>query len=189
MKPKIYTFEQTRLHIALVSDTHAHIDPRILALINACDIAIHAGDVMDEEVLEHMRPRLCTIAVAGNNDAYGLWSSRQKRHTKYLPQCALIHLPSGTIAVEHGHRFGNRQPSHTALRAAYAEARAIVYGHTHKQLTDKTQTPWVINPGAAGLVRNQGGPRCLLLTVEDGVWSLQPHCFAQPEPDSLAASV
>lgn len=132
MKPELHRFRQSSLRIALISDTHGYIDDNIVALIRHCDIAIHAGDVMDERVLDRIQPRLKTIAVAGNNDTAGLWSSRENRYTGLLPERALIELPGGTIAVEHGHRFGFSQPSHEAMLAEYSESRLIVYGHTHK---------------------------------------------------------
>ena len=177
MKPELHTFRQSTLRIALISDTHGYIDDNIVALIRECDIAIHAGDVMDECVLEAIQPRLKSIAVAGNNDRRGLWSSKHKRYTCQLPECALLVLPGGTIAVEHGHRFGFAQPCHDALRAEYGDARLIIYGHTHKQIIDKKQIPWICNPGAAGLVRNQGGPRCLLLDVEGDDWQVHSRRF------------
>ena len=36
----------SQLRIGIVSDTHGHLDPRIAALIEDCDIAVHAGDIM-----------------------------------------------------------------------------------------------------------------------------------------------
>ena len=93
-------------------------------------------------------------------------------------------LPGGTIAVEHGHRFGFSQPNHKNLIAAYPEARAIVYGHTHKQLIDQSSTPWVLNPGAAGVVRNQGGPRCLVLNTNHKEWIVEACIFSQPNVEA-----
>jgi hypothetical protein len=90
----------------------------------------------------------------------------------------MLALTGGAIVIEHGHRFGFTQPCHDALRTEYSDARLIVYGHTHKQVIDKKQMPWICNPGVAGLVRNQGGPRCLLLDYEgDDGFKLVPFGF------------
>ncbi len=105
MKPAEYHFDQRKLRIGLISDTHGHIDNNIVDLIRGCDIAIHAGDVMDERVLEQIQPRLKTVAVAGNNDRRGLWSSSQNRYASQLPERALLTMCGGTIVVEHGHRL------------------------------------------------------------------------------------
>jgi len=181
---KPYIFDQIKLRLVILSDTHGYLDENIAALIRSADIAIHAGDVMDVSVLDQMHPALNTIAVAGNNDEQGLWSSRENCFKKKLPASVLVKLPGGTIAVEHGHRFGFSQPNHKNLIAAYPEARAIVYGHTHKQLIDQSSTPWVLNPGAAGVVRNQGGPRCLVLNTNHKEWIVEACIFSQPNVEA-----
>jgi putative phosphoesterase len=175
-----YAFDQRELRLVILSDTHGYLDENIAALIRTADVAIHAGDVMDVSVLEQMQPALQTIAVAGNNDERGLWSSRENCFTKKLPDSVLVQLPGGAIAIEHGHRFGFSQPDHQQLLAAYPKARAIVYGHTHKQLVDQSGTPWVLNPGAAGVIRNQGGPRCLVLNTNGDEWGIEVNIFPQP---------
>ena len=188
MKSELHVFEQRELQIAILSDTHAYLDDNIAALIKDADIAIHAGDVMDVHILEKIQPKLKTIAVAGNNDEEGVWCSRTREFVHQLPRSARLQLPGGDIAVEHGHRFGFSHPSHDELRKAYADVRLIVYGHTHRQTVDQAQAPWIVNPGAAGLVRNQGGPRCLLLHAHDDQWRFEVREFAQPELPRLKAS-
>jgi predicted phosphodiesterase len=82
--------------------------------------------------------------------------------------------------VEHGHTHGHQQPSHESLRKTHPNARVIVYGHTHKQVCDKDETPWVINPGAAGATRTRGGPSCLVLTASDEQeWSIEALRFSE----------
>jgi putative phosphoesterase len=183
MNVESYIFDQLKLRLVILSDTHGYLDENIAVLIRTADVAIHAGDVMDVSVLEQMQPALQTIAVAGNNDEQGLWSSRENCFTKKLPESVLVKLPGGTIAIEHGHRFGFSQPDHQQLIAAYPKARAIVYGHTHKLLVDQSLTPWVLNPGAAGVVRNQGGPRCLVLKTNGDQWKVEANIFPQPVVD------
>jgi len=57
--------------VAVVSDTHAFLDPRIIDLIRECDIAIHAGDICGADILDKMQPKTGeVIAVTGNNDPY-----------------------------------------------------------------------------------------------------------------------
>ncbi|HHQ69657.1 MAG TPA: metallophosphoesterase, partial [Halothiobacillaceae bacterium] len=55
----------------------------------------------------------------------------------------------------------------------HPEARAIVYGHTHRRVIDQSQIPWVLNPGAAGRIRAIVGPGCLLLNAQADVWSVE----------------
>ena len=66
------------------------------------------------------------------------------------------------------------QPDHESLRAAHPDAKVIVYGHTHIMTIDDAKSPWVVNPGAAGATRTNGGPSCLILTaVESGDWDVE----------------
>lgn len=163
--------------VAIISDTHTHLDSRIADLIRDCDYAVHAGDIGCNEILEQMQPRLGRIAVVGNNDFVGAWPGAQSHIVEKLPSIAELHLPGGILAIEHGHRHGRHQPDHGALRASHPAARAVVYGHTHKMVCDTSEDKWVLNPGAAGLTRNHGGPSCLLLTAANESWQLEQIRF------------
>lgn len=167
------------LRIAIISDTHAVLDERIADLIKQTDIAIHAGDICCGSVLEKMHPKLGhVLAVTGNNDHHTIWPSEQKEIVEALPDVAEIQLPGGLLVVEHGHTHGHHQPDHASLRKAHAQAKVIVYGHTHVQVCDRDESPWVINPGAAGATRTRGGPACLILTANQlGNWTIDPFRF------------
>ena len=159
------------LTIAIISDTHAHLDKRIEKLISKCNYAIHAGDICGEHVIESMNPLDGKVfVVTGNNDPYC--------HKTPLPEIINIDLPGGILTVEHGHKHGHHKPDHDSLRKMHTDSRIVVYGHTHKQLIDKTEEPWIINPGAAGQTRNHGGPSCLVLEVSEDSWEVTPYRFS-----------
>ncbi len=187
MKVQNYTFHDDRLTIGILSDSHGVTDPAVIDVIAQCDLAIHAGDIMDESVLTDIHNHTRLLAVAGNNDRHLRWSADSKEVDEPLPDIIRITLPSGTIAVEHGHRHGHVQPEHRKLIAAHPDARAIIYGHTHKQLIDQAQTPWILNPGAAGHIRNHGGPKCMVLHVDAEQWRAIPHNFQVECPEAVPA--
>ncbi|MCK5895985.1 MAG: metallophosphoesterase family protein [Cocleimonas sp.] len=158
-------------NIGIISDTHAHLDVRIIELLKECDYAIHAGDICGEAVLAAMQPKTGKVfAVAGNNDLYC-------HENDQLPNELTIELPQGIISIEHGHEHGMSTPSHASMRKKHADSRVIVYGHTHKQLVDKEAMPWIINPGAAGITRNHGGPSCLILHCHHDTWDVEIFRF------------
>jgi len=161
--------------IAIISDTHGVISPDIINAIKNCDRIIHAGDICGAHVLAQLNETCSQItAVTGNNDAPSLWPESEIDIVSKLPAIAEIELPGGTLAVEHGHKHGMHQPDHASLRASHPHARVIVYGHTHVMLVDDDKKPWVVNPGAAGATRTQGGPSCLILTaVAEGEWDIE----------------
>ena len=86
-------------------------------------------------------------------------------------------LPGGLLVVEHGHRLGG-MPSHDDFRWDHAEARLVVYGHTHIRVIDKKEEPWVVNPGASGKERTHGGPSCLVLHASETEWRIDTIVFA-----------
>jgi len=154
--------------LCILSDSHGFIHPKIVSIANECDIAIHVGDIIDESTLEQLQPKQKLIAIKGNND----------EHITWLNSVEFIKFNSGTIAIEHGHKHGHQKPSHKSLRNTYPNAKIIIYGHTHKQVIDKDSKPWVINPGAAGEIRNHGGAKCFTIEINDnGNWPITPHIF------------
>ncbi|SFV85429.1 phosphoesterase, putative [hydrothermal vent metagenome] len=133
--------------------------------MNRCDKIIHAGDIMEENTLKAFTAPL--IAVRGNNDEHLAFADIET-----------LDLPGGKLVVEHGHKHGWQTPSHDALRAAHAEAKVIVYGHTHKQLINTEISPWIVNPGASGAIRNRGSSKCLVLAIDDKQnWKFITHNF------------
>lgn len=163
--------------IAILGDTHGIIDPRIAAVVSRCDWALHTGDIGSMDILASLHPREGVVrAVKGNNDVPRKWVGDESV-LNALPFTLAIEVPGGQIMVEHGHRAGPVKNRHTRLRRRYADARAIVYGHSHQMVCDLDEDPWVLNPGAAGRERTFGGPSCLVLYTGDGAWQVEEHRF------------
>lgn len=168
-----------RLRIALVSDTHGSVDARALDLIRACDLVIHAGDVGGGNVLDAMRSRARAVhAVRGNNDTPEKWPQPQRGALRRLPMHVRLSLPGGVLVVVHGDRVLPAARRHEKLRRLYPDARAVVYGHTHRLVCDRDAVPWILNPGAAGRARTFGGPSCLTLDISARGWRVRSHRFA-----------
>ena len=175
------------IRVAIISDTHAVLHPEIEQLIKDCDIAIHAGDICNAEILQAMQPRSGkVVAVSGNNDHPAVWPEDQSDIVASLPKIARLDLPGGIVKIEHGHEHDMHCPEHEDLRAAHPEARLVVYGHTHRKVIDDFRHPWVINPGAAGNTRNRGGASCLVLTASPSLWKIDSYRFDEYAP-ALAA--
>jgi putative phosphoesterase len=174
------------LTVAVVSDTHGQLDSRVAEVVSSCDAVIHAGDFCGAAVVHELgRLNSNVIAVAGNNDIPALWPKDEASVVSMLPKVARMTAPGGEIIVEHGHRFGNK-PDHEKLREAWPDARLIVYGHTHIQVWDREQEPWVLNPGAAGYVRNQGGPSCIVLRLSQQDWDAELMRFRETLDNRVA---
>ena len=165
--------------VALLSDTHGFIDPRILAEALACERIVHAGDVGGLAVLQALsRGPAPLLAVRGNNDIAGKWPPAERARLATLPLVARLDLPGGVLVVAHGHQVSPASRRHDRLRRAHPEARAVIYGHSHRVAIDQTSDPWVLNPGAAGRSRTFGGPSYIRLVARPELWTLELRRFS-----------
>ncbi len=170
--------EAWKIRVALLSDTHGHVDPRVVEVVADCDYAVHAGDVGSATVLKAIRPRQrVMIAVRGNNDTVDKWPVAEIRTLKTLPFEGTLDLPGGHLVVVHGHQAGDPEVRHDVLRERFPEARLILYGHSHRRVLDLATTPWVVNPGAAGRSRTYGGPSLVILEASPDEWRLEERIF------------
>ena len=163
--------------VGILSDSHGLLDSRVRDAVNQCDHIIHAGDICAASVLEQLKPKQKLHAVAGNNDFPAAWRMDEKEIVSALPLTLKLELPGGLVVIEHGHRLGNN-PDHDQFRWDHAEAKLVVYGHTHKRVIDKNAEPWIVNPGASGEMRTKGGPSCLILTATENDWHIETILFS-----------
>ncbi len=166
--------------VGILSDSHGFLNPQIRDTVNQCDYIVHAGDIFNAGVLEQLKPGKELIAVAGNNDYPAVWKAEEASVVAALPKTAELPLPGGLLIVEHGHRLGNH-PDHDQLRWDHAEARLVVYGHTHHRALDQKAEPWVVNPGASGKARTHGGPSCMVLSAAESEWNIETFIFSESE--------
>ena len=174
-----------RFRVAIVSDTHGHLDARIVKVVERCRIAVHAGDVGSSAVLDALAcPDRRVTAVRGNNDVASKWNPDERRQLEQLPWEATLSLPGGRLAVIHGHQIARVERRHGWLRERYPDARVVVYGHTHRWCIDRGARPWVVNPGAAGRDRTFGGPSLIVIDVDADAarWRLRTVRFERAAP-------
>lgn len=166
------------IRVALVADTHGALDERIAEIVAGCDLVVHAGDIGTPRILAQLNPLSGrVIAVRGNNDTPLQWPRGSESWLRELPEQVQIDLPGGILAIEHGHRVLPASRRHERLRERHPHARAVVYGHTHRLVVDRETEPWVLNPGAAGRIRNYGAPSCLVLSAGQEHWDVDIHAF------------
>lgn len=164
--------------VLILSDTHGRIFPEVLALAEHCDQIVHAGDIGNGDVLRTLCQYAPLCAVLGNNDYAQNWPAEDHDALGELTESAYLPLPGGKLAIEHGHRVNPVATRHAKLRQRHPEVRAVVYGHSHQAVIDQDDDTWVLNPGAAGYERTNGGPSCLLLDAREDGWQIELKRFS-----------
>jgi putative phosphoesterase len=114
-----------RLRIVVVADTHLHVGGRTLPegagrVLQGCDAILHAGDVLDAEVLASLAAVAPTWAVLGNND-HALVGT--------LPLTRLVEL--GGVRIGMIHDSGPRAGRPVRLGRMFPDAAVVVFGHSH----------------------------------------------------------
>ena len=180
--------DHDRLTLGLISDTHGTLLSELLPLLANCDVIIHAGDLLDPAELRQLTPRSGrVIVVRGNNDTPSQWPRDTEALLDTLPDQVEIRLPGGLLVVEHGHRVNPARTRHERLRHRHPEARAIVYGHTHRRVIDTETTPWVLNPGAAGRQRAFDGSGFLRLVTTRDDWRVESIALPKRRRDTYTS--
>ena len=97
------------VRVAILADTHGHLDPRVEELVADCDLAVHGGDIGNAAVLARLQPRQARIiAVVGNNDLPRKWPEEDGHLLELLPEQVELSLPGGCLTAIHGHQFAAR---------------------------------------------------------------------------------
>ncbi|MEU4402068.1 metallophosphoesterase family protein [Micromonospora orduensis] len=133
------------MRLVLTADTHVPKRARDLpeplwTAIEAADVVVHAGDWVDEALLDAMLARSRRlIGVYGNNDGPALRAR--------LPEVACVDLDGLRVAVVHetGPRAGREQ----RCAARYPDVDLLVFGHSH--IPWDTEAPGglrLLNPGS-----------------------------------------
>ncbi|WCO67564.1 metallophosphoesterase family protein [Iamia majanohamensis] len=134
----------------VVADTHltgAHLDRmpgEVWAMAEEADVVLHAGDVLDAEVLTALAARAPLHAVRGNND----------HDLPDLPEVRELAL--GGVAVALVHDSGPTAGRHRRLARRFPTAEVVVFGHSHAPLVEREGAgPLLVNPGSPVQRRRQ----------------------------------
>jgi len=129
--------------IGVVSDTHIpKAAPDFPALLydefKNVDLILHAGDLVETEVLRKLQNLAPTRAVCGNMDSYELKAS--------LPQKDVIRIDGFKIGLIHG--YGPPARIIQAISKEFNRVDAIVFGHSHMSVCEKIKKTLFFNPGS-----------------------------------------
>jgi uncharacterized protein len=171
-------YRTTALRIGLVSDTHVpkslpQLPGELLERLAGVDRILHAGDLVDLDVLQTLERIAPTTAVVGNMDPPEV--------VKSLPETAVLELGGRRIGLKHGHQRHDLQRQYIgkpydapefdlffqAMATQLPDCGIIVFGHFHAPLVRRWNDILFINPGA--IAPPHQGPTYALLTLGDPV--------------------
>ena len=152
------------MRIAVISDTHMPRGPRRLPdgcveRLRAADAILHAGDLMELEVLHALQALGPPVhAVRGNVDS----SELQAR----LPRQLVLELAGARIGIVHdaGPSGGRLE----RMRRRCPAAQAVVFGHSHIPLHEVRDGFQIFNPGSPTERRRAPRHTMGMATVTDG---------------------
>jgi len=130
--------------IAIIADTHLprgkrRLPPNCVERLMEAGLIIHAGDFVTLAVLDELRSYGEVVGIHGNVDDQEVRAA--------LPQTTAFNLDGATIAVIHdaGPRIGRLG----RLRRRFAEADAVIFGHSHIPLHEQAEDGFqIFNPGS-----------------------------------------
>ena len=133
------------MRIAVLSDTHiptrlGSLQGRVYEEIADSDLIIHAGDLVEMDVLRDLERFAEVRAVRGNMDDASL--------RRVLPERQVFELEGFRIAVMHGSGAPFGLSKRVLSAVADEDPRIVIHGHSHQYCNRSMGNVLVLNPGA-----------------------------------------
>ena len=131
--------------ILLLSDTHGHLDDKIVKYVNEADEVWHAGDIGKKEIINYLTEIKPLKAVFGNID--------DKEIRLITKEFLYFNYEKNKILITHIAGYPGKYNKNVNRLISIYEPNILVCGHSHilKVMYDKKNKHLHLNPGAAGI--------------------------------------
>ena len=131
--------------IGLLSDTHSHVDDRMLKFLEPVDEVWHAGDMGNQEVVDRLMAFKLFRAVYGNID--------DARLRMQFPLVQQFTVEKVNVLMTHIGGYPGKYAPGIKKMIQENQSKLFISGHSHilKVVFDKALNCLHINPGAAGM--------------------------------------
>jgi putative phosphoesterase len=153
------------MRLVIMADTHLpkrarDLPAELWTAVEAADVVVHAGDWVDESLLDTLQQRSARlIGVHGNNDGPGLRAR--------LPEVARLELGGLRVAVVHETGPSGGRERRCADR--YPDRDLLIFGHSHIPWDSTAPTGLrLLNPGSPTDRRRQPYATYLTARIDDG---------------------
>ena len=152
------------MRAVVLADTHLRRGSRrrlpdaALAELARADVVLHAGDILDGDVLELLAGYAPVHAVLGNND---------HELAGLLPERLELDLDGVTVGMVHD--SGARRGREARLHRSFPHCALVVFGHSHIPWNAPgLGGQWLLNPGSPTDKRSQPSPTLATVEVAGG---------------------
>ena len=131
--------------ILLLSDTHGHLDDKIVKYVNEADEVWHAGDIGKKEIINYLKEIKPLKAVFGNID--------DKEIRLITKEFLYFNYEKNKVLIIHIAGYPGKYNKNVNRLISIYEPNILVCGHSHilKVMYDKKNNHLHLNPGAAGI--------------------------------------
>ena len=138
------------MKIAILSDTHGLLRPRVLEFLKTADVILHGGDINRQSIVDELRQYAPLYVVRGNND---------KEWAEGLPHHLTVTLGGLRFFMVHNKK---------EVPADLSGVDVVVFGHSHKYFQQEKDGVLWLNPGSCGPRRFHQEITLMMADVEDG---------------------
>lgn len=156
------------MRIGVISDTHIPVrarllPPEIFTLFDGVDLVLHAGDLVEESVLQELAAIAPVEAVAGNMDSWTLH--------KRLGQKKILELAGYRIGLIHSDNSTDRSKTPQRVLQSFKQDKVdcIIFGHSHQPYHETIHGILLFNPGSPTDRRSEPRHSCGLLTLGESI--------------------
>lgn len=130
--------------IGILSDTHHHLDDKIIKHLEECDEIWHAGDIGSIDVSDRLSAIKPLKAVYGNIDDHIIRASH--------PEVNTFKCEKANVLIKHIVGYPGKYYQDVPDLIKQHSPNILIAGHSHilKVMHDKKNDLLFINPGAAG---------------------------------------
>ena len=152
------------MKIAVLADTHTNGMTRTVPMgawpyLESADHILHAGDVVDPNLLHELKALAPLTVVMGNCDGMDV---------RDFGATDTAEVALGGIKIGMLHDSGQSGGRRQRMREAFPDARVVVFGHSHIPWNEDHEGLLLFNPGSPTWKRRAPFTSMGLLWIEDG---------------------
>ena len=149
------------MKLAILSDTHGLLRPKVVEHLKTADAILHGGDINKPAIVEQLQQYAPLYIVRGNND---------KEWAEGIPHNLTVTLEGITFFMVHNKK---------EVPVDLSGVNVVVFGHSHKYVQEEKDGLLWLNPGSCGPRRFHQEITMMMVKIEDGTIQVEkigiPH--------------